>query len=293
MLHCPRCQRLVDERAASVCPHCAAPLNTLAAQASPSSPPAENARRTVRVSLTGEVLEEAPTSAPASNTAYAAPAAGTLPSIGRPLSPASVRPSPSSSRRESAPDGGGSKALLLNLGALFLFVAVCVGGGGWYWTHRTNPRAQVTRYLHAVQVLDWGVVYDLSATPPGNKSRHEFLSMMDDKFDNNGLYKIGARKSLEKITFTVGEPVIAGSEATVAVTRSAAAFSAAKSLPLTLTNYGGVWKIHPLGENPLDMMHDPDADKKAAENLLRSLLRGNSGASGTGSSGIGGQPAQR
>ena len=65
---------------------------------------------------------------------------------------------------------------------------------------------------------------------------------------------------MEKTTFTIGEPVFHGEEATVPVTRSATPFTEAKSLPLTQTNFGGVWKIHPLMENPLEMVRDPDED---------------------------------
>src|SRR5205807_5084963 len=114
--------------------------------------------------------------------------------------------------------------------------------GWWKWTHRTNPKGQVEHYLHAIQWLDWGVVYDLSASPPGNRSRSDFRGMMDDKFDNNGVIRIAARHRFEKITFAVGEPTISGDDATVSVNVTGSYLPPDKALQFKLRNFGGVWK---------------------------------------------------
>jgi hypothetical protein len=254
---------VVDVRSNRTCPYCSAPLNEVAPVVSPpAQAPSAPGRANVRVSLTGEALEDAPGASASGPYANAQP--GLPPgSVGRPVLSGSARPAATPyARREAAPpDNSRRNALLINLSVMVVFLLLCGGGGAWYWAHRTNPKAQVTRYLHAVQWLDWGVVYDLSATPPGDKTRHEFIGMMDDKFDNNGLLKVVARHRMEKITFEVGEPTIQGDEATVPVTRKATPLDPAKSMPLTLTNKGGIWKIHPLAVNPLDLLHDPDEDK--------------------------------
>ena len=267
MVQCPQCQSLVDERVNRVCPKCFA---TLSSQAAPTQPPQGAAppaptlgtppgavRANTRVSLTGEVLEDAPAARPPANSPYAAP------QMPRPnMSAVPPRAAPSAyGRRETQPDNSDKKALAINLTVIFLLLALCGGGGYWKWMHRTEPKAQVTRYIHAIQWLDWGVVWDLSATRPGNKARYEFVGMMKDKFDNNGVINIMARKSMDEIPFEIGEATISGNEATVPVTRGATKTDDAKSMQLKLTNYGGVWKIHPLAENPLELMHDPDKEK--------------------------------
>lgn len=282
MVQCPQCQGLVDERTNRVCPKCFASLTPTAPQASPppiapqpqmptlGTPPA--VRANARVSLTGEVLEDAPVSRAPANSPYATPP---MPRPNMPATPPRATPS-AYDRREIEPDNSDKKALFINLTVIFVLLALCGGGGYWKWMHRTEPKAQVTRYVHAIQWLDWGVVWDLSATPPGNKTRHEFLSMMDDKFDSNGVLKIGARRSMENIPFEIGEPTIRGNEATVPVTRGETKMDAARSMQFKLTNFGGVWKIHPLAANPLDVIHDP-VTAKTIEEKLRSIQSGAGG----------------
>jgi hypothetical protein len=248
IVKCPRCQSLVDEAAHTICPACSTRLDGQGAARSQASPGA-------RVSLGGEVFEAEP---PTLN-------APGMPSQARPMAPAGSRPpysSPSGYRKpESAPDHSARNALLINLSVILILLLLCGGGGWWKWTHRTNPKSQVERYLHAIVWLDWGVVYDLSATPPGNKARHDFITMMDDKFDSNPVLKISARRNLETIHYDVGEPAIEGEEATLPVTVSGTRQQADGSFKLKLKNFGGVWKIYPLGENPLELLTDSSDEK--------------------------------
>ncbi len=217
-------------------------------------------RAGVRVSLTGETIGDASGLNAQPGPDYGNNTSG-MPSRPRAM-PTGARPPDSPyARREAAPDNSGRNALLINLSVALVFILLCLGGGYWRWTHRTNPKAQVARYIHAIQWLDWGVVYDLSATPPGNKSRSAFISMMNDKFDNNPVLKIVGRHSMEKIQFEVGEPTISNDEATVPVSRSATELENGNSMKLTLTNVGGIWKIHPLADNPMDILHSSEEDK--------------------------------
>lgn len=208
-------------------------------------------RTHTRVSLTGEVIEdEAPAQQPNS---VPLPQPGPA-NHGMPAGATRAAYPGSYARRDTELPGSGDKALMINLTVFFVFLVLCVGGGYWKWTHRTNPKSQVERYLHVVQWLDWGVVYDLSATPPGNRSRHDFISWMNDKYDNNGVLKIIARHAYEQAKFTVGEPTIEGDEATVPVSMSMVIVETKKPLLLKLKNFGGVWKIYPISENPTDII---------------------------------------
>jgi len=139
--------------------------------------------------------------------------------------------------------------MMINMVVILLLVGGAAGGGYWKWMNRTNPKSQVERYVHAIQWLDWGVVYDLSATPPGNMSRGQFIDKLDEPYDNNGVIKIAARKALESITYSVGEPTINGVEATVPVSIGGS------TVTLKLKNFGGIWKIEPHGTNPLGILH--------------------------------------
>src|SRR5205807_4296427 len=136
-------------------------------------------------------------------------------------------------------------ALLINLSVVLILLLAAGGYGAYRWTHRTNPRSQVERYLHAIQWLDWGVVYDLSATPPGGKTRHDFITKLDEKYDYNGVIRLSARRSYERYQFAVGEPTVQGAEATVPVTMTGPGFESGKRFELKLRNFGGVWKIYP------------------------------------------------
>ncbi len=266
MVQCPRCHNSVNETIHAACPTCATPLTPTGnvnsappASAQPALTSAPGAYRpNARVSLTGEVMEDAAPPAAAYGNAP-----GGLPPLpsGRPIAPPSARPTPSTGyrRQEVAPDNSRRNALIINLSVVLLLALASGGGGWWYWKHRTNPKAQVQRYFHAIQWLDWGVVYDLSASPPGDKTRPEFVAMMNDKFDNNPVLKIVARKGMETIKCDAGEPTITGDEATVPVTVG----EAGKPLELHLKNFGGVWKIEPLAENPITLLHGGDKEDAA------------------------------
>ena len=172
-------------------------------------------------------------------------------------------------------------ALVINLSVLMAFILACVGGGWWWWTHRTNPKGQAEHYLHAIQWLDWGVVYDLSAEPPGGMKRGAFISKMDEPYEGNGVLRIGARHMYESITYSVGEPRIDGDKATVTATIGG------RTLELKLKNFGGVWKVYPPSANPLSILmgaEDEDSDEKKAkaDKALQQLMQqGNQQQSGS------------
>ena len=276
MIPCPRCNSPVDETVRTTCPLCFTPLNAQATEpppptqaapapglappmppqrpVQPQMPPAARPAN-VRVSLTGEVMENVPASQPVQPGGYAGGSLANPPPMSAALPTAPARPPMGMSpRRETVPDNSDRKALIINVSVVLTLLLLCAGGIGWRWTHRTNPKSQVERYLHAIQWLDWRVVYELSASPPGNKTRRDFVSMMNDKYDNNGLLKIVARRSYEKITFDVAEPTFQDDGATVSVTMNGSTLKENGPTVFKLKNFSGVWKIEPLAENPLEII---------------------------------------
>jgi hypothetical protein len=210
-----------------------------------------------RVSLTGEIIETA-APPPPPNLNVSRPSGGThaAPIPPGPATHAVARAPYRSAghSREASPSRKQANALLINLIVILLLVGGAAAGGYWKWMNRTNPKSQVERYMHAIQWLDWGVVWDLSATPPGGMTKGKFIDKLDEPYDNNGVIKIAARKALETITYTVGEPTFSGNEATVPVSIEGS------TMKLKLTNFGGIWKIHPRGTNPLAVLHGAFGD---------------------------------
>lgn len=285
MIKCPRCNSTVQESPQNTCPRCFSPLGAAPLPfAQPSSPPPEmqmpssaaQSRTTpVRVSLTGEEFIPASPAMPSATPASYAPSRvpPSQPPPSRYSAPRASVPN-SNARREATADnsersGFGVKA------AVWLMVILCLTGGGWWqWMHRTNPKGQVQHLLHATQWLDWGVVWDLSSPKPGNKTRHEYVAMMNEPYDNP-LLKIGARHSYEKIKFDVGEPVYRGEEATVSVSVSGSPFKRPAPIPVRLRNFGGEWKAEPIGENPLEAIGamPTRAEKEAEDQELRQMIQ--------------------
>lgn len=281
MVICPRCKNQVDERAYAACPQCSTPLNAAAGVqplsgqpnqpgGMPSAPGAQAPmpRAGVRVSLTGEAIGDN-----AGHNARTGPNYGNSPAGIPPLRPGGMptgaRPPASPyARRESAPDHSGRNALIINLSVALVLLLLCTGGGYWKWTHRTNPKAQVERLMHAVQWLDWGVYFDLHIPDHDKQTRRQFISMMDDKFDNNPLLKIAARHRWESVTFVVGEPVISGDHATVTVVKDAAALAAGDRIEFKLFDVGGVWMVDSSTRYKDNMPYHAYQDKETGNDRL-------------------------
>src|SRR5258706_5557364 len=283
MNSCPHCQYDLPDPIPASCPVCFGTTGTLYANPRPADSPvaavpailppgyslaapsfAQPAQKPMRMTLTGEVVAtEAPPSFPATT-----PIHSTLPP---PLPTRAVAAAPAqrrSSPRENAPYSARNSALLINFTVVVVLLAAVSGGIWWKWMHRTNPKSQVERYLHAIQWLDWGVVWDLSATPPDNQSRHQFIEKLDEPFEGNGVLRLAARKGYESYTFDVGEPSYTGAEATVPATVGS------RSVQFKAQNFGGVWKIVPKSVNPLDILQgfNEEEEKKNLESDLKSAL---------------------
>jgi len=164
---------------------------------------------------------------------------------------------PAAQRGTTRPPEKRDRALVINLSVLFAVLFIAAGTGWWMWAHRTNPKAQVTRYLNDIVLQDWGVIYDLSATPPANKSRREFLDMMLSKTDYNGVLRIVAKRRMEQYKFTVGEPAFHDDEATVRVDVSGPSIDRIKRVDFRLKNIGGIWKIYPPYDDPTEVFIPP------------------------------------
>ncbi len=279
MVRCPRCQAVVDETSRSTCPSCGTPIAAPSA-GTPQYAGAQSPPPGARVSLTGEVIMPETTVPTAAPGPYAP-----QPPVGLqapPYPPSAVVRNPARSstyRQQEAPK---DRALLINLSVVFVLL-LAAGGYGWYlWSHRTNPKSQVERYIHAAQWLDWGVVYDLSATPPAGKTRHDFINGLDEKYDYNGVLRIGARRANEQFHAQVADAQINGDQATVPAEITGPGMDQPRRLEFRLKNFGGVWKIYPPSDNPLDLFKDPEAEQKAekaAKELLRTMQsRPNSGS---------------
>jgi len=281
VIKCPRCESPVDESTRNTCPICLSPLTaapapfpqaptasaTMAAGPAPAAGPSP-----MRTSLTGEqfgpTAPERPFSQP---PGYAQGAPQNTPTLSQGQSAARRPVQPPYARREveRAPaEGAGLGARI----AVFLVLVACFAGGGWWlWLHRTNPKGQMQHYLHATQWLDWGVVWDLSSPKPGGMARHEFVSTMNNTFDDNPLYKIAARRNNEKIRFTVSEPEYKGEAAIVKVSIADSPYKRDAPVVFQLRDFGGDWKVTPMEDNPLQVIgaEPTKAEKEAQERKLR------------------------
>src|SRR5438034_9803751 len=186
MYSCPHCRNPLPDPVPASCPVC---FGAIAAPSAAGSSATSGARLT----HTGEVipLEAPPPPPPLSGTGRSNPVqAPPMPTHAVAATAPGYR---RTAQRETMSYGTKDRALFINLTVVFILVAAMGGGGWWMWSHRTNPKAQVERYLHAIQWLDWGVVWDLSAERPGGQSRHNFINKMDEPYEGNGVIRIGAR----------------------------------------------------------------------------------------------------
>ena len=89
------------------------------------------------------------------------------------------------------------------------------------------------------------------------------------------MLKVGARHLYEKIVFVVGEPTYSGEEAIVNVSVSHSPFKRDAPIPFRLRNFGGVWTVAAIGENPLQVIgaKPTKADKEDQERELRQILQ--------------------
>src|SRR5439155_5712813 len=124
----------------------------------PAQPAAPSAQRSAaRVSLTGEVVES---DAPAVNAAPSVYSTHPQSAV-RPAAPIPARPVPTAAVRtpyrpvvqpaDALPQK--SYALVINLSVVLFLLLLSGGGGWWLWAHRTHPKPQVQRYIHAIQWL--------------------------------------------------------------------------------------------------------------------------------------------
>jgi len=177
----------------------------------------------VRVSLTGEVLEVAQPSRPASASAgmpqpVRSPGGGAAPVRSSYSRPAFVQ--------EPAKSGGSPAVLLLGGG----------GAAGWFfWQKSHGPAVPVERLFTALKNKDWKTMY--KDVPDSQKSM-----VPEDKFADL-MNMVTSQATLKE--FKVGDANVTGDKGTVSVTITAdrAGKSVTQTQQIPVEKVGGEWKI--------------------------------------------------
>ena len=285
MVICSRCEQPVDETTRTTCPLCFTPLPVQGAappvQPAPAPPPqsyapqpggimplappdapppavaslnagqaampivrpmptapmsvpaaAPRMEANQRMTLTGEVIE-APqpmsSAMPAGNSQYQARSSAGAPRVAE-------------KAERSGPSVGVIVMVLAALGAL--------GGGWWFWMHRTNPKDQAQKYFDAVKAQDAKAMYQLVEVDLSQvKSEDEYVSKVSDAQTRMPFLK----DALAGLQFKAGEPKYNGmNEASVPVAMSGSISlpflgpqpqQINQSIDVPMKNFGGIWKV--------------------------------------------------
>lgn len=210
-------------------------------QAVPQAPqyaPGSTPRPGVRVSLMGEVIEEAVPAAPPPNYG----GGGAMPPL-----PTAQAPAAKGRRNNHEEAPGTTQGNTVNAVILSVILLLVVGWGGWrYFSSRTNPKDQTTKFLTAFKEQDWQTLYTVIDLSDDDKKR------LPDAvaFEKDAKEKISGNPQLsallKDLKFTVGEPKVEGETASVPVTLGLKIQGQEMSLPVNteLVNKGG-WKVKP------------------------------------------------
>jgi hypothetical protein len=212
-------------------------------QAVPQAPqyaPGSAPRPGVRVSLTGEVIEEAaPAVPPPSYVGGAVPPP-------RPTAQPANTGAGRRSKYEEAP--GTTQGNTLNAIILTVMFVAFVGIGGWYYlSSRTNPKDQTTKYLTAVKQQDWKTLYTVIDLSEEDKKRlPDAAAFEKEAKEKLGSTPLGPQMFtlLKDMTFTVSEPTIEGEKASVPIVLNIKFMGQEQKVNQTiqLVNHGG-WKV--------------------------------------------------
>jgi hypothetical protein len=189
----------------------------------------------VRVSLTGEVIEDRAPAAPPPSYVGAAPA----PQMPNPAARVSAM------RQQELPRSGSSGTVIAVVVALA--VLLLGGGGYWYLMNRTNPKDQVQKLFEAFKKKDWETVYSMSELSEESKKQIPDAKAYADQMNQNGQRIPGGWDTvLNGLTLVkVGEPTFSDGEATVSadIKISLMGFNQTVKQQFRLKNHLGIWKI--------------------------------------------------
>ena len=253
MVNCSRCGQPADETRQAACPNCGAPLQTLQAPAPPTlsgggipgitpprvpnaplPPPGNNPN--VRVSLTGEVIEEtASPNTPAPNY------------VGGGNAPQMSRAGSGIAAQKKIDEQRAKQASMFRGFVIVSIVLFLMGGTYWYLKLRTNPDDQMKQYIKAVKTGELGTIYNLSSLSDDLKKDYPDSKAFEEKIREATARIPGGADGLTQYLSVIGENTkadkaeISGSEATVPVTLRLGP-KPIKS-DYKMRNEWGVWKV--------------------------------------------------
>ena len=247
MVTCPRCGQTADETRQAACPTCGAPLKPLQAAPTPTggipgvTPPQAPMgamppnNPNARVSLTGEVIESAPTTAPPPNY------------VGGAGAPRMTKAGAGIAAQKKIDEERARNATLFRVASMFAFVLFLIGTGFWYLKLRTNPDAQMKQYFKAMSGGELATIYNLSDLSDDLKKEYPDSKAFEDKIRESAAKLPGGAEGLTQgLAFLskntkIGKAEISGGEATVQVTLT---FGGAKQkTQYKLKNVWGTWKV--------------------------------------------------
>ena len=247
MVNCPRCGQPADETRQAACPKCGTPLmpqqmaqpmsggipgvTPLGGQNAPL-PPLNNPN--VRVSLTGEVIEDKPANTPA-------------PSFVGNNTPQMTKAGSGIAAQKKMDEQRAKQATMFRVFAGFCVVLFLIGGGYWYLKLRTNPADQMRQYIKATKAGELATVYNLSDLSDDLKKDYPDSKAFEDKIREAASKFPGGADGLTAIMSGVGsnskmgKVEITGSEATVPITLRYGGQSSTSTYKMR--NVWGVWKV--------------------------------------------------
>ncbi len=242
MVKCDRCGQTADETRQTACPNCGAPLQAASQGGgipgitppripnSPMPPPGNNPN--VRVSLTGEVIEEAakPNTPPPNyvgggNTNQMAKAGSGI------------------AAQKKMDDQRAQQATIFRVLMGVSFLLIALGTTFWYLKLRTNPQDQMRQYVKAVKGGELATIYNLSDLSDDLKKEYPDSKAFEEKIRESAGKLPGGADALTAYmnaigsNTTIGKAEITGSEATVPVTLYR------KKSEYKMRNNWGVWKV--------------------------------------------------
>ena len=248
MVNCSRCGQTADETRQATCPNCGAPLQ---AQAPPTlegggipgitpprlpNAPMPGANPNVRVSLTGEVMEEA-----------AAPNTPPPNYVGGGNTPQMSRAGSGIAAQKKIDDQRAKQATMFRVFVMVGVVLSLLTGTYWYLKLRTNPDDQMKQYVKAVKGGELATIYNLTDLSEDLKKDYPDSKAFEDKIREAAAKFPGGADGLTKYLAVIGDNTkvdkaeISGSEATVPVTLRFGGQSIKSDYKMR--NDWGVWKV--------------------------------------------------
>lgn len=247
MVNCPRCGQSADETRQAACPKCGTPLapqqmapmtggipgvTPLGGQNAPLPPLGNNPN--VRVSLTGEVIEDKPANTPA-------------PSFVGNNTPQMTKAGSGIAAQKKIDEQRAKQATMFRVFAASCFVLFLIGGGFWYLKLRTNPTDQMQQYIKATKAGELATIYNLSDVSEDLKKDYPDSKAFEDKIREAASKISGGADGLTKMmdyygsNMKAGKAEITGSEATVPI--SLRENGKTTTSTYKMRNIWGVWKV--------------------------------------------------